>query len=65
MVTATVDEVKCYAKIVPDLRAVEARVRAVSRVDAEAIEKIIADIAGPAAPGSRFYNGYRGVTRWL
>ena len=43
MVTATADEVKCYTNIVPDLRAVEARVRAVSRVDAEAIEKIIAE----------------------
>lgn len=65
MTTATVEEVKAYPGIVSDLRAIESRVRAVSRVDAEAIERIITEIAGPETPGSRFYSGYRGVTRWL
>lgn len=64
VLTATADELK-YANIVPGLRAIEARVRTMSRVDAEAIEKIIADIVGPVAPGSHLYKGYRGVSRWL
>ncbi len=65
MVTATVEEVKGYSSIVSDLKEIETRVRTVSRFDAEALDRIITGIAGPEAPRSRFYNGYRGVSRWL
>jgi hypothetical protein len=65
MTTATIEEAKGCPRIVTDLRAIEGRLRAVSRVDAEAIERIITEIVGPESPGNRFYKGYRGVSRWL